>query len=343
MLKEKLLDNVLISKGNIEINQSRCSRMRFNKSSCNRCVEICQAKAITIGEGIIIDESLCSECMLCVSTCSSDCFEINRLDFYSLIARLKKMQSPVLSCNRKTDLKAHEKTLCLGFLSEEHIVALLTFIQEPLQINLTECKSCGNRIIVDALKKRLDGIRTKNSYDVLEKIRLVENESDLDYRQIAYDRRGFFREVKDFTFLKTARLFNDSPQDEAIKSYSSKKLPFKRELLNRTLNVFSGEERKNLLDNYYYTITVDGGCSDCYACVGMCPTGALKIDRDGEGSQLVFKASLCNGCGLCEGFCTNNSIYIKQGFSGHNPFEFINMRENYSITSSAGFCRRPDS
>jgi ferredoxin len=75
----------------------------------------------------------------------------------------------------------------------------------------------------------------------------------------------------------------------------------------------------------YYTINLNEDCNNCFACVGMCPSGALKISRDDADtvSSLSFNTSLCNGCGLCRDFCFNNALNMKQGFSGANPFDFI--------------------
>lgn len=330
MLEERIIDKVLNTEYMIDINQSRCLRMRFNKNTCSKCMDSCYARAITIDNGIRIDRNACSECMLCVSACKSGCLEIKDSDFYSLIGRLRNVQSQllptVLSCNVREGLAAHAKTFCFGYLSEEHIIALSIFMDEPLLINLTECNDCRNGFIVEALKKRLESIKEKISIAIFQKIILVENKADLYYREIPYDRRGFFSTLKIIAFQKAAGIINNRDREKGVQAYSDKKLPFRMELLNRIFAISSMELKEELLRNYYFDITLGENCNDCYACVGMCPTGSLKIDRDGgESSQLVFKAFLCNGCKLCESFCMNNSIYIKQGFSGHNPFGFSNM------------------
>jgi ferredoxin len=72
----------------------------------------------------------------------------------------------------------------------------------------------------------------------------------------------------------------------------------------------------------------------------MCPTGALKSNYDIHGGdnnsayhpeetekqELFFFSSLCTGCGLCSDFCVNNSISIKQGFPGEDPFKITCVR-----------------
>ena len=269
--------------------------------------------------------------MLCVSSCDSDCFDIKGLDFYSLIGKLRKIESsvgpPVLGCRDHPKTHSHETTFCFGFLSEEHIIALSVFTNKYLQIDVSECADCRNSFIIDALEKRINAVEAKTSIGAVDKIRLIKNKTDLDFQEISYDRRGFFKTLKDFTRMQTAGLFGDEDHGEERQAYSAKTVPFKRELLNRVLEISPEETRKALLKNYYYTVDATDTCNNCFACIGMCPTGALKIENKGDDRDLFFSAALCNGCGLCESFCMSRSVAVKNGFSGDNPFEFIRAKK----------------
>lgn len=319
MLQEAVLDNISNKAFSISIDWSRCLRMRFNKSNCTKCMEHCKSEAIIMAEGIDIRRDVCSECLLCVSECPSGCFGIKNMDFYSLIARLKKAGSstpvPVLGCKERPDLKAHVRAFCLGFLSEEHIIALFAYLSEGLQINVAGCGNCRNGFIVDDLKKRIKAIYEKTTINVADKITLVEKLCDLKYQDISYDRREFFKVLKIRTFLQAAELLENNSPDYITNGYSSKKLPLRRELLNKVFKSFSGEKRNSILASYYYSAYFNENCNNCFACVGMCPTGALKITAKGSGPELSFNSALCSGCGLCEGFCMNNAILIKRGFA----------------------------
>ena len=331
MLKGKIIAKALNAEESISADRSRCLRMRFNRSSCTRCIEQCRFNAITIVEDVLIAANKCSECMLCVSTCRSDCFEINGLDFYSLIGKLRKIPSsvgpPVLGCRANTKNPSHEKTFCFGFLSEEHIIAFSVFMNNHLQLDVSGCADCRNSFITPALDKRIKDVEAKTSIGAVDKIRLIKNKTDLDFQEVSYDRRGFFKTLKDFTRMQTAGLFGDEDHGEERQAYSAKTVPFKRDLLNRVLEISPEETRKALLKNYYYTVDATDTCNNCFACIGMCPTGALKIESKGDDRELFFNTSLCNGCGLCEGFCMSSSVAIKKGFSGDNPFEFIRAKK----------------
>jgi len=331
MLKEKIIDKALNTEDSIETERSRCLRMRFNQNSCARCVEQCRFNAITIAEDVHIKTGECSECMLCVSSCPSDCFDISRLDFYSIIGKLRKVQSSlgssVLGCKTNAKTPSHEKTFCFGFLSEEHIIALSAFMNNQLQIDLSGCAECKNGFIIDTLEKRISDIEAKTSIRVSEKIKLIKNKTDLHFQEISYDRRGFFTAIKNLTFMQASGLFDDEDIGGETQSYSAKKLPFKRELLNRALKILPKEKHEGILKNYYYTVNVTETCNNCFSCIGMCPTGALKIEETEDDRELFFSTSLCNGCGLCRDFCFNSALRIERGFSSGNPFEFAGAKK----------------
>lgn len=328
MLQGKIIDTISNTAEAISIDQSRCLRMRFNKNACSECIKHCRSNAITIDEGVTIKSNACSECMLCVSVCPSGCFDIKGIDFYSVIERLKKLSNSVpvsvLGCKEMANIKAHEKTNCLGFLSEEHIIALSVFMERNLQINLTGCADCRNGFIVDNLKERIKSIAEKTSLDVFEKISLLEDGSELCYQDIPLDRRGFFKAFKNLTFLQAANLFENITTDDKTRSYSAKKIPLRRDLLNRTLRLLPEWNYTQVLDAYYYNLRIDEGCNKCFACVGMCPTGALKVNA----SEFFFSSALCAGCGLCMEFCMMGSIRIEQGFSGLDPCRYAVPKGN---------------
>lgn len=331
MFKKKIADRLLNSAKSISTDRSRCLRMRYNLNSCSECISICRSGAIVIGEDVHIISENCSECMLCASACPSDCFEIQGLDFYSLINRLRKIlasvSSPVLGCTASSNTVCHVRTSCLGFLSEEHLMAFSVFIEGTLQIDVTGCADCRNGYIVDILNKRIKSVETKTSMVISDRIQLVNTKADLKFQEIVYDRRGFFNAIKNMTFVQAAGLFDNEDSGAVLQTYSSKKLPLKRDLLNRALKVIPEDEHKALLKGYYYLVTVTEDCNNCFACIGMCPTGALKIAINEDRRDLLFSSSPCNGCGLCEGFCINKAVRIEKGFSGEYPFIFSNTKE----------------
>jgi len=48
-------------------------------------------------------------------------------------------------------------------------------------------------------------------------------------------------------------------------------------------------------------------CVGCGRCVGVCPTGAVRLDAAGEA---VVEPRLCRGCGLCAAHCPAGAIHM---------------------------------
>ena len=292
-------------------------------------MDCCPAGALSIEGGLALNEETCTECLLCVAECPSGGLEIPSLNFYSLISKSGKTPLPVMGCNARGNSNKHVNinTSCMGFLSEEHLIALLIFLKAPLQLDLTGCKDCKNGFIVDVLKTRLESVLSNFTPHTLDKIILVEDISALKYEDVPYDRRGFFGALKKLAMEGAVNFVDSTSTQKNTQMFSKKTLPFKRNLLNKARS-FDNTISKQIIENYYYDLIIDDNCDLCFACRGMCPTGAIKefygSDDDSEEStppKLLFNSYRCNGCGLCSDFCMQSSISIKKGFLEGNPFE----------------------
>ena len=52
----------------------------------------------------------------------------------------------------------------------------------------------------------------------------------------------------------------------------------------------------------------DEKCFQCGACTGICPTGALSIQR--PDMAVLFDADKCSGCGLCVAVCPVRAMAV---------------------------------
>ncbi|MBI5632939.1 MAG: 4Fe-4S binding protein [Nitrospirae bacterium] len=340
MFKDKLIDRALGAADlPITIDRSRCMRMRFDQNNCPVCISNCHSGAITVNDEIVIDAKKCTLCMVCVSECPTDCFDIKEGDFFSILSQLRKSQNsipyPVLGCRMVAEAEAHERTVCLGSLSDEHLIAINAFMDKPLQLNLTSCAGCNNSFVADTLKARVEDIRETTGIDVAEKAVLIERRTDLKFEEINYDRRGFFSAVKNMAFIGASGLFEDN-SGIAVQAYSQKKLPVKRTILNAVLRKTADKEfSARILQEYAFSVQVDATCDNCYSCIGMCPTGALKSKRVEPEPGLLFNSSMCNGCALCRDFCFNNAIALLRGYSGEHYFEYETCNKNLCRADTA--------
>lgn len=261
-----------------------------------------------------MNSNACSECMVCVSVCPSEALTVDMSDFYRMIDHLGEVPSAVLGCRTHPEVRAHEKTFCLGVLSEEHLIGLSVLVHQPIQLNLTKCGDCKNGSIVPILSQRLIQIAARTSIKVSEKIKLVDDEADLEYKEVSYERRLFFKALKNVSVNGYRKMFDGDDPKQIERSYSDKILPLKRRVLIKTLSHVSDEIRKGLLNAYFYNISMDSRCNLCNACVKICPTGALRSNGK-EIPKLQFAMTSCIGCRLCEDFCRKKAVQVKKSSS----------------------------
>lgn len=302
--------------------RSRCSRLRFSENTCVRCAEQCPHNAVEIEDDVRIREDRCTHCGLCAAACPSDAIVAKGTGFFSLAGDLlrasRSVSSPVLGCAARAGVDCHAKSACFGFLSEAHLLFLFTILRGPLQIDMTGCRECANGFIASVIEKRIAEADAAG-LPVSAKVRLITDRSALDFREIAYGRRGFFSALKTLTFTQAAGLLRDGEPAGRAEAYTAKKLPGKRELLNRLVTDFPEDKARAVLDRYYFTLRADEACNNCFACVGMCPSGALTIAEGADGRELRFISALCSGCGLCESFCLTGALVMARGFAGCDP------------------------
>jgi ferredoxin len=195
-------------------------------------------------------------------------------------------------------------------------------LDKPLSLNLTACAGCRNAFVVQSLKERLQRVGAKTSFDIGKRIQLVEKKNDLVFEDVSLDRRGFFQALKTMGFTQVAGLIETNDAEIPV-AYTTKRLPVKRDILTTVVRNHVGSKAlADILHNYAFTVKAGPLCTNCFACIGMCPTGALKIRKDAEGKGLLFNSSLCTGCALCSEFCPPGAVNVSPGYFGKNYFEY---------------------
>ncbi|HEY6011531.1 MAG TPA: 4Fe-4S binding protein [Nitrospirota bacterium] len=326
MLREKIVNKTFGSAAPlISADRSRCVRMRFNKSTCRICTSSCRHGAISIDGGIAVDAGKCTACMLCVSECPSGCFTVTDEDFSILLCKIRKVQKSVphavLGCKHARETGAHEKTGCFGFLSEEHLIAFAGYLDKPLSLNLTSCGGCRNSFIVETLKERVHRIQSRTTLDIEGKIFLAENKADMVFEDVPMDRRGFFQAIRTMGLTRVTDLIEKSCGEVPV-SYTAKRLPLRRTAFNNVISRLKNRTAAaGILRMYAFSVLAGTSCTVCSACIGMCPTGALRTRKDADASYLLFNSSLCTGCGLCGDFCPHAALTVTTGFWGKNYFD----------------------
>lgn len=295
------------SRADLQIDCSRCLPIRYSESSCQHCREICPHHAIIIDEQISVDSERCTGCLLCTTACPSGALELSS-DFLSCVAQLAKLPEPVLGCCRTAD-NANATLPCLGGLSDEHLLTLCHRISGRLTLNLTSCSNCPNNAMLPHLKKRLHRLTEAGLTAGGCSIIAAESRTELRFQSETVDRRSFFKSLRSSLFQTAAVVIQSrTEQVERNSSYGEKRVPLRRELLNRIVPNLPEKLRIRCTGYFSHQLSFTPACTTCQGCVAICPTGALTTtDR---AHPPTFKQDHCTGCGLCVEFCLDQALLL---------------------------------
>ncbi|GAM09109.1 electron transport complex subunit RsxB [Geobacter sp. OR-1] len=300
--------NLTGSRDDLRIDRSRCLRMRFSDSGCRRCLDICPNGAVSLDDGLSINSKQCRGCLLCTAVCPAGALEQGS-DFSACLAQLSRVPEPVLGCVRTNEC-SHATMACLGSLSEEHLFALCHALDGRLTLNLSQCGDCPNSAMLAILAQRLNTLSASGLSDEGCCIVLAESAQDIKCRAESVDRRSFFRSFGKVLLQNAAVILsNTREQTEQRTDYTGKRLPMRRELLNRTRSRLSLELELLVRTHFDTCVSFDNSsCTGCQGCVAICPTGALMTGVMDE--KPVFDYLLCTGCGLCREFCLDHAVRV---------------------------------
>jgi len=300
------------SRDDVRIEASRCLRTRFSASSCHRCAEVCPHGAVNLDSGLAIDPERCRGCLLCTTVCAAGAMEQNS-DFSACPVQLSRVAEPVLGCIR-TKERSNSALACLGGLSEEHLLALCHSLPGKLAINLSSCTGCPNSATIPHLRRRLAVLAEAGLLDGGCALVVVESVAELRFNDEAIGRRGFFKSLRTSLFQSAAVIVSGSTeQSEHRSDYAGKRVPVRRELLNRVVGRLSPVLEKRTRNRFDHLISFTGDCTTCHGCVAICPTGALRSDC-GEEPPLC-NPRFCTGCGLCVEFCLDGAARFSESLS----------------------------
>lgn len=298
------------SRDDLRADTSRCLRMRFSQSSCRRCLEICPHGAVTLDGGLSIKSPQCRGCLLCTTVCPVGALEA-RSDFSLSLAQLSKLPESILGCVR-TKESSHATLACLGGLAEEHLLALYQTPAGRLTLNLSLCRDCPNRPMIIVLRQRMDALLAAGLSGSHGPVALAESAEEIRGRAEGVNRRSFLKAIR-HSLTDSAGIFLSASQKQIDRpgEYGGKRIPIRRELLNRTRTNSPQELEARIGKHFDSSVSFEDNCTGCQGCVAICPTGALQTAAAEE--TPLFGQSLCTGCGLCREFCMDGGVRLDPG------------------------------
>lgn len=315
--------------------RSMCKRVRFRKSDCQRCVEVCPEGAISLDPGPSISDS-CTDCGLCQVACPTEAFESELCSDEYLLGRVQSLigkdhfldSSPTLlfRCRRADVISVNEiRVRCLGPISENVFVgAALAGISEVI-LARGSCSRChwgsAEGLFSDSIRNAIEIARVLGVQEF--SVRVVDRDSAA---AAAVGRREMFSGVAHrFRFRGREAARHDAWSDATTElpgkiqwSGGSVKGSKRRRLLKRIVSDAGWGERVgepyDVEPSRNRARIAGDRCRACGICAAVCPTGAIQGARDGDDYVLTLMSSECTNCSLCKEACPENAIDLDGSF-----------------------------
>ena len=307
----------------IDYDAGTCAHSRSRITGCNKCLDICPTGAITPnGDQVKYDPYVCAGCGLCAVVCPTGAAKYTLPAGDGLADRLRALLGTYHKAGGETPvILVHDNTFGLDIiaLSARHGRGLPGHVL-PLAVN--QVTQVGLETITLALSLGASEIAV-----LLPPNKRDERDTLLGEFAIAdaiTDGLGFgsgrvrLLEPDDPDQLEAA-LYGAAPA-AAIPAGDVAGVGRKRSVLRLSLGALH-KKAPNKVDAItlpagapFGRVNVDvDGCTLCLACVGACPTGALKDNENLP--QLSFAEDACVQCGLCKNTCPEKVITLEPRLS----------------------------
>jgi ferredoxin len=334
-----LLDVALTEDRNITVFSGYCKRVRFRKSNCRICLDVCPENAISLYPGPTINSG-CSDCGLCQNACPTEVFQNELYTDQHLLnqarAFLGKDQPPgekkrlCIRCQFAEGQNNGSLLVpCLGRVTENIFLGAAVSGFDEVELTKGPCSECrlkqGEKLLTDAIT---------TSRVLLESMGLGRFSISVEEREKKKEKEEVFsrREV----FSKTSKKVKDKTtsflhhKEKAIRENVQEMLSNKRETGNGKRRSPRREFLRKLLkpkegaggigaqykpEFPWKKMEIDEKrCSACGICQALCPTGAIRKKWEHERQLTCFTSSSCTNCFLCKEACPEQAIEFEGEF-----------------------------
>ncbi len=303
----------------VDFRADLCAHSRSRKTGCTRCLEVCPASAIApAGDHVAIDPHLCGGCGGCASVCPTGAASYALPARDALFERLRVLLSTYRGAGgRDPVLLLHDARY-----GEEMIAALARFGRglpaRVIPFALNEVGQVGFDFFAVAfaygasqILLLVDPKRAEDRSGLSGELGLVQAlTSGLGFGEKRLD----VIDAADPDAVEQALWQLETPTPPAPASFAA--IGGKRALTLlalRHLHAVAPAPIEMLplpSGAPFGRVVVDSeGCTLCLACVGACPTAALRDNP--ERPQLGFVEDACIQCGLCKITCPERVIALE--------------------------------
>lgn len=312
-----------IHKAKLTFEKNRCVRTLFPKSSCRHCVDACRENAIFLNnETISLEDSKCTACGACVSSCPTEAFAFAQYPLYSALFELKKLLeekqikrttsvSAVFACPQALQAKERISIGCLGGASPALFVLAQLTLGSNVVVHCGNCRNCITnngenpaKSMAQKISRLCDLLKIKPDIEVTETA--PETLDNLKRRKIF---RKISNELLDQSEI--ASLKGKAPKTEKVFPMLN------REMFIDCIKLIREEQLRYEISEKVFPLpgAQKNTCTGCSICVLLCPSGCLT-SKEKEGSfKLLADPLRCVNCKRCVEACPEQTL-VRRKISG---------------------------
>lgn len=266
------------------LDKARCLNSRQRKISCAACVENCPSGAAIRPQDGQMAWKKCLNCGICAAVCPAHAFDPVEYQREQLVQMLHDGRSEHMIGCARVEGKLDSKAWCLASFPWETL-AMLALVGR-VKLRHGDCEHCDRRgklpCFDQALEKAeafLRGTRFAG--------RIIGVDSDSPY---CISRRELF-----------TRFLPGRERDAAPQQQSALNL---RSLLIETI-----ERTASARDAFTWEAPeLTPACWACGICARICPTEAIRMQKQEDVWRVVCIPPLCTGCAVCKSVCAEGAI-----------------------------------
>lgn len=315
-----VMKNVLHTDGSHPAwDQTRCLNSRQRKTACSACAQRCPGGAIVKPQAGEMEWKKCLNCGICAAVCPAGAFDPVEYQREQLIRLLHDGRAEhSIGCLR-VEGKLDCKAWCLASFSWEMLVMLA--LVGRVKVLRGDCEGCDRRGQLPCFEQALERARAFLS-ETRYANRIISAGGDAQY---CLSRREFF-----------GRLLPGRDGDE---------VPGQKNTLNlRSLLIETMERTAGAGDAFVWDAPeMTQRCWACGICARVCPTQAIRMQKQEEAWHVVCLPVLCTGCGVCREVCADGAIAAVRPIRLRADEIRLDHRTDAASCSACGAAIKPDS
>ncbi len=319
----------------------RCLLEKNVVGGCDKCMQACPHEAISLGFRPEISEA-CTGCGLCVQVCPSAALEYDILKpLTSLKAQgtshARAENTERLPSNLKCSKVAGESATidCLGRVTPAMILASSAWGQN-LTLLRGDCQTCklGGSTVPESLENVIAIAKEYKKYLEQPEISievLVSTAESAPRAEAApaVSRRGAMQALARNTRDGTVRMIPEKMIPGVDTKLQAPRIPEEWVWRKKALRPTPQPQAPQ----YWVIPSVNEDCIFCPVCQNVCPTEAIKREREIDGMwKIRLETAACTGCNACVVSCPPNAMKLEPEIPFEQLEQILLLREGDGYT-----------